>query len=117
MARKQYLKHFDSPDVLSRIEAGRLMALIEDHAGFFAVHGYELPSDPEDLDVQQLAILLLEPQPDTPSELVDAFTHIHEVVTNDNIGLLIEQARSAGVEVPRSDDYSAEDVEKHYDFQ
>ncbi len=110
MARKQYLKHFDSPDVLNRIEAGRLMTLIQDHADFFAGHGYELPSDPADLDVQQLAILLLEPQPDTPSELVDALTHIHEVVTNNNIGLLIEQARSAGVDVPRGDDYSAEDV-------
>lgn len=99
----KYLPGFDDPSVLREIEASRLLRLIAPHRAFFAAHGCELPTEPAALDIERLAVILLQPQPDTPPELIDALTHIHEVVTLHNAEFLREQAQAAGLALPDSD--------------
>ena len=112
MSRK-YLPGFDDPSVLREIEPARLLRLIAPHRQFFAEHGCELPVDPAALDCERLAILLLQPQPDTPPELVDALTHIHEVVTRHDAEFLREHARQAGIDIPLNLNMSPADIAVH----
>jgi len=110
---RKYLPGFDDPSVLREIEPSRLFRLIAPHRQFFADHGYELPTDPVDLDCERLAVLLLQPQPDTPPELVDALTHIHEVATTRDVEFLRAQAQQVGVDIPLHLNMSPTDVAVH----
>ena len=110
---RKYLPGFDDPSVLREIEPSRLLRLIAPHRPFFAGHGYELPVDPETLDCERLAVLLLQPKPDTPPELVDALTHIHEVATRHDVEFLRAQAQQVGVDIPLHLNMSPTDVAVH----
>jgi len=112
MSRK-YLPGFDDPSVLREIEDSRLIRLIAPHRAFFAAHGYELPDDPAALDHEWLAVILLQPQPDTPPELIDALTHIHEVATTRDAEFLRDRAHEAGVDLPADLRLSPADVAVH----
>jgi len=110
---KRYLPGFDDPGVLREIEPSRLLRLVSPHRAFFAGNGYELPPDPAALDHERLAVLLLQPHPDTPPELIDSLTHIHEVATTRDAEFLRERAHEAGVDLPQDLKLSPADVAMH----
>ena len=112
MSRK-YLPGFDDPSVLREIDSSRLLRLLAPHRAFFAAHGYELPVDPAAIDHERLAVILLQPQPNTPPELIDALTHIHELATTRDAEFLRDRAREAGVALPADLRLSPADVAVH----
>lgn len=58
-------------------------------------------------------MILLQPRPDTPPELIDALTHIHEVATTRDAEFLRDRAREAGVILPADLKLSPADIAVH----
>lgn len=98
MARKpKYLPRFNDPSVIFEFDRSRLLALLRPHALFLAAHGVHVDGSPEALDLNAVATVILEPHDDTPFELADALTHIHEMATPEAMARLADAAAVAGI--------------------
>jgi hypothetical protein len=103
-------RRFTDSSSLREIAPRHLHALVRPHAQFLARHGCVLPDDPERLNYEALAVAVLQPHRDTPPELIDALWHIHEMSTPAAMESLVEEARSAGVELDPAHHFSPADV-------
>ena len=84
----KYLPRFHDPAILHEFNEHRLRDLLLPHAGFLASHGAALAETTTALDVPAIAKVILQPHDDTPYELVDALTHIHEMATPEFLALV-----------------------------
>ncbi len=98
MGHMPNLKGFAAPDVLGRIEAGRLRELLAPHREYLDAYGFTLPSmDEESLDLRRLSVVLLASDEQTPPDLVEAIHVIGNVGTNARFDDLLEIAAQNGV--------------------
>ena len=100
MSRPSYLPRFSDPSALHEFDRTCLLQLIRPHADFFVNHNAELPSEPADLDLTRIGLVLLQPLVDTPPDLVDALSHIHEMATPAGMEMLIDDARTRDIALP-----------------
>jgi hypothetical protein len=107
---KPLLRRFGDPEVLRKIELNRLHQLLVPHGSAFRHHGYELHADPEKIDLEGVARVLMEHGVSMPPPLIDALTHIQEVAAGEGIDQFIDRARHAGVDVPVGDELTPEDI-------
>lgn len=111
MHRKpKYLPRFHDPSVLHELDRRRLHQLLRPHAGFLAAHGVVLPSDPADMDLEAIGRVILEPHDDTPFDLVDALTHIHEMATPEGMDRLQRAAAAVGIALDPTVDRTPADL-------
>lgn len=93
----KYLPRFHDPAILHEFNEHRLRDLLLPHADFLASHGAALAETTTALDVQAIAKVILQPHDDTPYELVDALTHIHEMATPEGMERLQNAAQLTGI--------------------
>jgi hypothetical protein len=103
-------RRFTDSSSLREIAAHHLHALVRPYADFLARHGCVLPDDPERLNYEALGVAVLQPHRDTPADLIDALWHIHEMSTPSAMESLVEEARSAGLELDPAHHFSPADV-------
>lgn len=103
-------RRFTDSSSLREIAPHHLHALVWPHAAFLARHGCVLDDDPERLNYEALAVAVLQPHRDTPAALIDALWHIHEMSTPSAMEALVEEARSAGLELDPARHFSPADV-------
>ncbi|RMH64664.1 MAG: hypothetical protein D6685_06610, partial [Bacteroidetes bacterium] len=109
-SKPKYLPRFHDPSVLHELDRRRLHQLLRPHAGFLAAHGAVLPSDPGDMDLEAIARVILEPHDDTPFDLVDALTHIHEMATPEGMDRLQRAAAAVGIALDPTVDRTPADL-------
>ncbi|MFO0829668.1 MAG: hypothetical protein U0572_16125 [Phycisphaerales bacterium] len=111
MPRKpKYLPRFNDPSVIYELDLPRLHALLAPHSAFLAGHGLDFGPDPERLDLAAVARVILAPHDDTPFDLADALTHIHEMATPEGMARLIDAAVAAGMPIDPSEKRSPADL-------
>ncbi len=96
-------RRFTHPAFLREIAPIHALGLLRPHGAFFAQHGVNLPDDPDRLDYDAMAAILLQPYPDTPLALLDALWHIHEMDSPRAMDTLLDEFQRLGIEPdPRS---------------
>lgn len=96
MSKPSYLPRFSHPSALREFNPADLITLVRPHADFLLNHGLPVPDNPGDLDIERLGVVLLQPLADTPPDLVDALSHIHEMSTAEGMETLTEEVRYVG---------------------
>jgi len=110
MSKPSYLPRFSHPSSLREFNPADLITLVRPHAEFLINHGLPVPDNPGELDIERLGVVLLQPLADTPPDLVDALSHIHEMATADGMETLTEEVRSRGLPIPLEDTLSPSDL-------
>ncbi|MBI4463818.1 MAG: hypothetical protein HY647_03840 [Acidobacteria bacterium] len=101
---------FSQPDLLKRIQARTLLALLRMYAAFFEARQFSLPAD-DRLSAQhylQLAGILAQPDESTPSDLVEALHLISNLGTDEHFDELLALARRYLIDT--AGDVTAEDL-------
>ena len=113
------LRRFANVDALKTIQEKHLRALLAPHEAYFTSRGVSLgdvsagvgngpgtsAEDCDGLDYEGLVSVLLLPDENTPTELVDALYMVHEMATTEAMGGLLEAIES----LPPNDRFSLED--------
>jgi hypothetical protein len=78
------LRHFSSAESLRAVQAKFLMALLDKHAAYFATRGVDFGSfNGHGPDYEAIAGVLMTPDEQTPSELIDDLYYVDEMATAD----------------------------------
>lgn len=91
-------KSFSEPQRLKTIEPGQLLAFLAPYQTYLRHRGLMLPSDGA-VDYDQLAQILMHPDDQVPSAMVDALYYVDELANDQGMDRLIEEASAAGVDL------------------
>jgi hypothetical protein len=106
------LKRFSSPEGLKAIDKEHLLALLSPHSSFFSDRGVSLPvpKSANGLDYEGLVAVLMNPDKDTPTSLLDALYFVHEMATPEAMDVLLQEAENNGISIDGNPDPTAADV-------
>jgi hypothetical protein len=105
------LRHFSSAESLQAVQARYLMDLLDKHAAYFATRGVDFGSfNGHGPDYEGIAAVLMTPDEQTPSELIDDLYYVDEMATADAMDGLLEAATAAGVKLDVGDEPTPADV-------
>jgi hypothetical protein len=105
------LRHFSSAESLQAVQARYLMDLLDKHAAYFATRGVDFGSfNGHGPDYEAIAAVLMTPDEQTPSELIDDLYYVDEMATADAMDGLLEAATAAGVKLDVGDEPTPADV-------
>jgi hypothetical protein len=105
------LRHFSSAESLQAVQAKYLMDLLDKHAAYFATRGVDFGSfNGHGPDYEAIAAVLMTPDEQTPSELIDDLYYVDEMATADAMDGLLEAATAAGVKLDVGDEPTPADV-------
>ena len=105
------LRHFSSAESLQAVQAKYLMDLLDKHAAYFATRGVDFGSfNGHGPDYEAIAAVLMTPDEQTPSELIDDLYYVDEMATADAMDGLLEAAAAAGVKLDVGDEPTPADV-------
>ena len=105
------LRHFSSAESLQAVQAKYLMDLLDKHAAYFATRGVDFGSfNGHGPDYEAIAAVLMTPDEQTPSELIDDLYYVDEMATADAMDGLLEAAAVAGVKLDVGDEPTPADV-------
>jgi hypothetical protein len=105
------LRHFSSAESLQAVQAKYLMDLLDKHAAYFATRGVDFGSfNGHGPDYEAIAAVLMTPDEQTPSELIDDLYYVDEMATADAMDGLLEAAAAAGVKLDIGDEPTPADV-------
>lgn len=94
-------RKFSDPDRLKAIAPERLRAFLAPWHRYLGERGFEFPARAGDeIDYDALAQIVLTPDRETPTEMVDALYYVHETAGADDMDELIVAARAQGVVIP-----------------
>jgi len=92
------VKRFGDPDALKRMQQLHLIALLRPYQDYFARRGLALPAgDDAKVNHARLAEILLTPDDDLPSGLVDMLYYVDEMATQEGLDALLAAAAAAKV--------------------
>ena len=105
------LRHFSSAESLQAVQAKYLMDLLDKQAAYFATRGVDFGSfNGHGPDYEAIAAVLMTPDEQTPSELIDDLDYVDEMATADAMDGLLEAAAAAGVKLDVGDEPTPADV-------
>lgn len=94
------LRKFTYPDVLKTIAPGRLVAFLSPWRGYLVGRGLDFPAhNPDHIDCDALAHILMDPDASVPKEMVDALYYVHETASEEDMDALLDLAKSRSVKV------------------
>ena len=106
-----YPRVFTNPDRLKTISAKHLLSFLSKWKPYLATRGISLPEEAgEDFPYDQVALVLLNPDDNAPSDMVDALYYVHETATKETAEELIELAGKAGLTIEAGEEPSDADV-------
>lgn len=102
---------FTSPDRLKQISPERLKTFLGPWQAYFTARGLDLETaSTDDLPLDDIAHILMNPDASVPEEMVDALYYVHETATNDGMEELLERAEAAGIPIDTDHEVSTADV-------
>lgn len=101
---------FAKADRLKNISVSNLVALFNPWADYLAGRGVELVNDEEGFPFERLSGVLMTPNDETPTELVDALYFIHETASDLRVEDLLGIARSNELDLFLTEDATPADV-------
>jgi len=99
MAQSFKLKRFANVGVLKRVDQGLLVEFLKPFRDFL-VEQREMvwPEDPDQLDHEALAAVLMSPDEDTPDGLLEALYFVDNLADEDCYDRILEECQEAGIE-------------------
>lgn len=97
------LRMFAHPRVLQSISPPVLLEFLKPHADFVASKGFNLPESDgaiSDFDYLMLTSILMKPDDQMPSPLIDALFFVHEMGTDRTMNKLLDLAKSLELDIP-----------------
>ena len=94
------LKRFTSPDALRAVSIDCLLGFLSSHAEFLTKRGLDLATCSGNADLFDYSLLvdiLMNPDADTPKDLIDALYYVHEVSTLQGMDFLLSEAEKRGI--------------------
>jgi hypothetical protein len=106
------LRRFSDPDTLSRVKHECLIAWLQPARPYLAGRGVTLPAVANDgpLDLDALAGIFMDPEPDMPAYLVDSLYLIHEMADQIGMDAILDVAEVRGLDLDIGDKPAAVDV-------
>jgi hypothetical protein len=97
------LRRFAHPRVLQSVSPPVLLEFLKPHADFIASKGFHLPQSDgaiSDFDYLMLTSILMKPDDQMPSLLIDALFFAHEMGTYSTMNKLLDLASKLGIDIP-----------------
>ena len=106
------LRRFSNPDTLSRIKPESLIEWLQPARAYLAGRGVTIPAAANDgpVNLDALAGLFLDPEPDMPAYLVDSLCLIHEMSDPFGMDAILEAAEDRGLDLAIGDKPDPVDV-------
>lgn len=101
---------FTKADRLKNISVANLVALFNPWSDYLAGRGVVLAGNEEDFPFERLSAVLMTPNDDTPTELVDALYFIHETASDFRAEDLLDIAAPIGLDLVLGDDATPADI-------
>jgi hypothetical protein len=102
---------FTNPDRLKHIAPARLLAFLDPWKAYFAARGADLSeADAEDLPLDEIAHVLMNPDATVPEDMVNALYYVDETASHDSMEQLLDRAAAAGIDIDDDTETSAADV-------
>lgn len=102
---------FTNPDRLKQISSERLKTFLSRWNNYFEGRGLDLDAAPVDeLPLEDIAAILMNPDENVPDEMVDALFYVHETASHESMEELLEQAEAAGIAIDADHEPTAADV-------
>lgn len=104
-------RRFAQPDSLKAINPVRLLEFLAPYQEYLCGRGMPWPAtNPPDIDYATLAGILMNPDDQMPTRMVDALYFVHEMATPEEMDSLIDAAGHEGVEIDRDPDTTPADI-------
>jgi len=101
-------RRFAHPDALKAINPTRLLQFLASYNSYLDGRGLAWPED-EDIDYAALADILMKPDDQMPTRMVDALYFVHEMATPEEMDNLIKAASAEGIELDHDQDTTPAD--------
>lgn len=102
---------FSNPDRLKQIAPARLKTFLERWKVYFNGRGVDLSNAPiDDMPLDDIAHVLMNPDASVPDEMVDALYYVHETASHEGMDELLERAEAVGITIDKDDKVSVADV-------
>lgn len=98
MAQRFNPRSFSPADILRKIDPANLIELLTPYRDYLEAHGFRFPTKVEQPDYQQLALILLNIDEQTPSDLIEALHVIGNMGIGERIDDLLEIAILNGID-------------------
>ena len=93
-------RRFAQPDSLKAINPDRLLAFLDPYKEYLAGRGMPWPTtNTQEIDYETLTGILMKPDDQMPTRMVDALYFVHEMATADEMDSLIKAAKDEGIEL------------------
>lgn len=108
-------KCFSSIAALRSISSQLLRDFLRPHRRYFLSRGIVLPSGQiaDEFDYGGLTNVLMNPDGETPDDLIDALHIVNEMCEPEANADLVDRARDRGIELPATEDLTAADIAIH----
>jgi hypothetical protein len=102
---------FTNPDRLKQIAPARLRTFLSPWRDYFQARGLDLAAaSTDDMPLDEIAHILMNPDASVSDDMVDALYYVHETATNEGMEELLERAESAGIKIDTDHEVSTADV-------
>jgi hypothetical protein len=102
---------FTSPDRLKHISPARLKTFLGQWQDYFEARGLDIASaSTEDMPLDDIAHILMNPDASVPEDMVDALYYVHETATHEAMEELLDRADAAKIDIETDYEASAADV-------
>lgn len=102
---------FTNPDRLKQISPGRLKTFLCNWSDYFKGRDLDLAAAPvNELPLDEIAAILMNPDENVPDAMVDALYYVHETASHESMEELLEQAEAARIAIDADHEPTAADV-------
>ena len=101
---------FTNPDRLRHIAPKRLLAFLDPWKAYFAARVDLSAADPDDMPLDDIAHVLMNPDATVPEDMVNALYYVDETASHDSMEQLLDRAAAAGIDIDDDTETSAADV-------
>jgi hypothetical protein len=102
---------FARPDRLKHIAPARLLAFLDPWKAYFTARGIDLSAvDVDDMPLDNIAHVLMNPDVTVPEDMVNALYYVDETASHDTMEQLLDRAAAAGIDIDDDTETSAADV-------
>lgn len=102
---------FTNPDRLKHISPERLKIFLGQWQDYFEACGLDIASTPtDDMPLDDIAHILMNPDASVPEDMVDALYYVHETATHEAMEELLDRAEAAEIDIDKDHEASTADV-------
>lgn len=114
------LRRFSHPDALRAVSVQNLTRFLYPHADYFSNRGFTIPppeTEADGFDYDALVAILMSPDENVPSNLVEVLHLVHEMSTPEAMDELLKEAQIEGIDIEDNPDPTPTDIAIQVFFQ